>query len=701
MAISLFSHNQEACDAIEQLLLRENRAAVIHPTGTGKSMIVFRFAQLHATQSFLWLSPSDYIARTQLKNALDADSAADFSHIAFMTYARLTYLDDAEITLLKPDYIILDEFHRCGAEVWGDGVQRLLQIHPQAKVIGLSATRIRYLDHQRDMADELFDGHIASEMTLGEAVVRGILPAPRYVTTVYQYQKNLEQYARRVYAQKRRQSRERSERFLQTLRRALDQADGLDKVFQKYIIERSGRYILFCANVSHMMEVRSHISEWFGSIDSAPHCYLVHAENTESDAAYDAFCQDESDHLKLLLCVNMLNEGIHIRDLAGVVLFRPTVSPIIYKQQIGRALTTGSSRIPLILDIVNNVESLYSISSIQQEMFTAVNRLRSEGLDDLIVLERFAIIDQVQDCRELFERLESSLHIDWNEYYQAAAAYRAEFGDLMIPQRYVTADGKCLGSWLQTQRNIRNGSKAGSLTEVQINKLDALGIVWENHKDLVWENHYQAAHAYYREHRHLAVPSDYVTPEGLKLGMWLNNLRSKYALLPPEAQSDATKERIRRMNAIGMVWNTFELRWEQYFAEASAYAQNNGNLLVPTSYVTPNGLALGAWIHNQRSKYKGNSAGKLTEVQIARLNEIGMEWDDLNDKRWMRYYDAAKAYYESNGNLKIAKRYVTDEGLKLGIWLVNQRSLYKRNFSQSGSLSPERISLLDNIGMAW
>ena len=40
------------------------------------------------------------------------------------------------------------------------------------------------------MAEELFDGHIANEMTLGEAIVRGILPTPNYVTTVYQYQKD-------------------------------------------------------------------------------------------------------------------------------------------------------------------------------------------------------------------------------------------------------------------------------------------------------------------------------------------------------------------------------------------------------------------------------------------------------------------------------------------------------------------------------
>ena len=66
---------------------------------------------------------------------------------------------------------------------------RLWAKHPDARVLGLSATNIRYLDNQRDMAWELFGGNIASELTLGEAVATGILPAPKYVLSVYSYQK--------------------------------------------------------------------------------------------------------------------------------------------------------------------------------------------------------------------------------------------------------------------------------------------------------------------------------------------------------------------------------------------------------------------------------------------------------------------------------------------------------------------------------
>lgn len=136
-------------------------AAVIHPTGTGKSMIAFKLVEQHLHNHFLWLSPSEYIYKTQLEN-IDTQ----FSNIEYMSYSRLMKHEDS-IDTLHPDYIILDEFHRCGAAEWGKSVRKLLEAYPKAKRLGLSATNIRYLDNQRNMAEELFEGNIASEMTLG------------------------------------------------------------------------------------------------------------------------------------------------------------------------------------------------------------------------------------------------------------------------------------------------------------------------------------------------------------------------------------------------------------------------------------------------------------------------------------------------------------------------------------------------------
>ena len=191
--IDLFEHNQTAyCKAVSMLAER-GKAAVVHPTGTGKSFIAFKLAEDNPSSRVLWLSPSEYIFRTQLEN-IKAVCGYEPHNVEFRTYAKLMQTDGNGIAELKPSYIILDEFHRVGAEMWGKGVEKLFYVYPDVPVLGLSATSIRYLDNRRDMADELFDGNIASEMTLGEAVVRGILTPPEYVLSIYSCSKDIEKY---------------------------------------------------------------------------------------------------------------------------------------------------------------------------------------------------------------------------------------------------------------------------------------------------------------------------------------------------------------------------------------------------------------------------------------------------------------------------------------------------------------------------
>ena len=555
--------------------------------------------------AFLWLGPSEYIFRTQLLSL--QKSAPDFSvsHVCFQTYASLLSGTHTLIGL-HIDYIILDEFHRVGSEHWGAAVKQVLADHPEAKVLGLSATQIRYLDHRRDMAEELFGQSIAAQMTVGEAVVRGILPVPKYVTTVYQYQQGLERYQQRINRMTSRRQQNKCEKYLQALRRTIEKADGLDVVFARHMTDRHGKYIVFCSNVEHLIELKSHSDEWFRLIDNKPNCYQVFAESAESSGEYEAFLQDDSMHLKLLFCVNMLNEGIHAEGISGVILFRPTVSPIIYKQQIGRALNAGKTNEPLIIDVVNNVEGLYSIDTLTREMEDAIQRFRAENRSELIVHERFHVIDQVQDCRKLFEQMEDSLHIDWEEYYQAATSYWEAYGNLQIPQRYVTADGKCQGSWLATQRKIYNGNRAGSLTLVQIERLERIGIVWDNLKDQLWETLFSELRKYKEKYGHLDIPSSYIDTTGFALGKWVGRMRIKWQ--QKVELSSLEQEQLKRLDELGFVWDYRQYQWQINIAHARQYYKEEGNLMVPINYKTRDGFALGAWIFNLRSARRGNIA---------------------------------------------------------------------------------------------
>lgn len=499
MALELFAHNEKAYRAAVRMMDAYGKAAIVHPTGTGKSYIAFKLIEDHPDAVVVWLSPSAYIFKTQIESLKKNDPDFPLGNVHFFTYAKLmccTEVQLAEIAGLKPAYIILDEFHRAGAECWGESTAALLKLCPGAKLLGLTATNVRYLDNNRDMAKELFHGHIASEMTLGEAVVRGILPAPKYVTTVYQYQKALAKYQARVDNLRTPGLQDANQKYLDALRRALEQADGLDKLFARHITNKAGKYIVFCANKEHMDEMVSHVPEWFAGVNPDTAVYEAYSDDPGTDKAFADFKADESNRLKLLFCIDMLNEGVHVAGISGVILFRPTISPIIYKQQIGRALTAGDSASPLILDVVNNFEGLASISGLQSEMQEAVQRLYANGEGDKIVTERFEIIEQVRDCRMLFERLQASLSSSWEHYFAEASIYYAEHGDLNIPKRYTTPAGLSLGGWLVTQRRVREGKISGSLTEQQVARLDSIGMVWGDRKEIAWQHRLELAQEY-------------------------------------------------------------------------------------------------------------------------------------------------------------------------------------------------------------
>ena len=367
VALRLFEHNEKAYRAAVRMMEQYGKAAIVHPTGTGKSYIAFKLIEDNPEKVVLWLSPSEYIFKTQLESLKRNDPDFPLANIHFYTYAKRMCCTQAqldEIAAQKPAYIIFDESHRAGAECWGESTVALLKLCPDAKFLGLTATNIRYLDNNRDMAEELFDSRVASNMTLGEAVVMGILPAPKYVTTVYQYQKALAKYQARVDNLRTPGIQDVNQKYLDALRRALEQADGLDKVFAD-------------------------------------------------------FKTDTGDRLKLLFCIDMLNEGVHVEGISGVILFRPTISPIIYKQQIAR-------------------------------------------------LDSIGMVWGNRNDRQ------------WNQGYQEAKRYFEAHGDLRVPVNYVSPEGYALGKWVKRQRYTRQNPEksCGALTEERMERLDAIGMIW-------------------------------------------------------------------------------------------------------------------------------------------------------------------------------------------------------------------------------
>ena len=608
--------------------------------------------------------------------------AFDGGNIAFYTYAKLMNMSEGEMLDIKPDYIILDEFHRCGAAEWGAGVNTLIDMYPDTPVLGLSATAIRYLDAQRDMAAELFDSNIASEMSLGEAIVKGILNPPKYVLSIFSYKEELNRYEKRLRKVRNKAARDKAEEILEKLRRAIDKAEGLDSIFNKHITDRTGRYIIFCANYEAMLEAMDKVGEWFHLIDEKPYIYHVYSDDASTSKSFKEFkTNDDNSHLKLLFCIDALNEGVHVEGVSGVILLRPTVSPIIYKQQIGRALSASKTTKPVVFDIVNNIEGLYSIDSVREEMEAALKYMSNEGDSKDAINDSFEVIDEVRGCIELFDALEDTLTAGWDIMYLEAKRYYEEHGNLIVPATYETSEGYSLGRWIRTQRNSYE-----SLSDEQVEKLNKIGMLWTSVIKDRWLTNYNYARRYYEENGNLVVPYAYeITDDGsnVKLGVWISSQRDSYA------KGRLRDEQISMLEEIGMCWDRYDEKWEIGYSYARLFKEQKGDInFVPADY-NIDGFNLGRWLNSQRTNYRN---GKLNDKRIAKLSKLGFKWS-AHEAFWDKGYEYAASYKRTHGNLKMPVGYVCDDGFKLKSWLCNQVSRYKK-----GNLSEGQVSKLQSIG---
>ncbi len=758
MNLKLYPHNHEAFIKVEQLLKTKGKAAVIHPTGTGKSYIAYALIVSHPDKEFLWISPNEYIYRTQL-DMLEKGQGFTLKNVVFRTYAWVLKHPEKLIDV-QFDYIILDEFHRVGAKRWGEGVKRILEVYPEAGVLGLTATNVRYLDRKRDMAKELFEDAIASEMSVSEAMARGILPVPNYVISAYSYREKIEQLQGRVKEIENRAKREESQNLLARLRHSLEQAEGVSEILARHIKDTHGKYIVFCRSLEHLYEMIAKVPEWFGLIDRHPHIYHVHTYNPRSQGDFYRFMQDDSNHLKLLFAIDMINEGIHVKDVDGVILLRPTVSPIVYKQQIGRALATGKKKIPVIFDMVNNFESLQYVGELVNEFEEQKELLKKYGRSAYVEVEEFRIFDEMREARQLLELLQKNLDASWDDYYEELKAYVAEKGNAKVPCGYVTADGLQLGKWLQRQKGFFRAGRMAADRKALL--LELCGTMEYDNK-LQFNHWMDLLRQYKEEHGDVLVKCPYITGNGERLGEWCSNMKTRYR------EGTLSEEVIRRLEDIGFCWSTKQKNWETGYEHAKAYCEEKGNLDVEKRYRSPDGYPLGQWLLAQRRIQSGKERGgrRLTKEQFTRLDALGMRWESQEDilfeeyvelfcrykekyqmtsiptshreegrplgqwafkirKRkkegelpreweerlneigflwdmsfpiWYCQYRKAKEYYEENGTLTISSKYKEQHGEQLSVWLLRQRRLYREK--RFDLLTEERIQLLDEIGFQW
>ena len=706
--IELYPHNQAALNHLEEALKYTRRAAVIQPTGTGKSFVALAFIERRPNNSFLYLAPSTHIFN-QLKH--HAGHTDVLLHTTMMTYQKLCLLHEDELGKLEPDYIILDEFHRCGADDWGSAVDHLLALYVECFLIGFTATPVRYLDKAgtRDMSEELFHGSIASYYTLQDAINDKVLPVPHYVLgdiLMNERVSSLETALTQVASYGR--ARTAGYSLLESLKRNMAEAQGIDEIFKCHMPNRFAKLIVFCRNLEHIAQCREDMHRWLGPGKKIRE-YVCRSDEKAADIELNAFAGDnERNAIRLLYCVDMLNEGIHIKDVDGVVMLRPTISPIVYLQQIGRCLACSSdgSTSPVIFDLVNNYESARVEESGQRVFNIEFSHHPSsgKGKNTPIPFYMSGVPTQFEAILEKFDHLFTRAG-RWDFCYSILQEFYHEYGQ--YPHSRTCYRGIKIGRWLSEQILYIQHNSLSAARKERLEMLPGWStfLIERQPTRRTFDDYYKELLVYFEREGHIDIPQSYINPStGCKLGLYLTRLRH---IRKKTDRGHLSQDQINRLNALGMKWVKREHPYrdfDYYYQQLIKFYRREGHIKVPTRFIDPDtGCHLGNFINCVRQAKRGTGHDiVLTDRQIEMLNDLGMVWQvQASPLPFDTYYEELLRYYRREGHIRVPGNYIVPEnGCKLGKFIQRMRAI-RAGTASSGFITQEQIAKLDAMGMVW
>lgn len=686
MSMTLNPVNEAAFQKAVQSLETLNRAAVFHPTGTGKSCIAWKVVEAHPQTTFFWLVAGAQRLALRQAELTRYNGGTLPGNVRFCDCEKLAAATPEQWVRLgeqKPGCMVLDCYHELSAVCWAQSVQKLLRMCPQAKVLGLGVPNGAPVCAA---AQELFADCIVSHMTVAEAMAAGTMPVPSaYAALLWPQEEELATLRARIKNLCMPKGDTSLRVQYEELSWSLRQVENLTVLLPRLLSDTSGHYLVLFESAAYQEKLGTELEQLLRTVDSAVRFYAADHACFADSAAVETFLSDTAPGPKVLLCVNAPGVQQPLEGLAGVILVRQSSLMSTFKQMLCRALVAAGSRSVPVFDLVAQFEGLGNGRTLQRDCTEAMTRAGSKT-------PGFRQERPMQQTYRLYGKLRREMEARGEVLCQAAADAAAKEGTLELPRSYTIHSGVPVGKWLELQRQVQAGQRPGRLTAEQAAKLEKLGIRWNHRLEAAWEKGFASAQKYRTEHGDLLVPVRYRDKNDFALGEWIVYNRQRYL------GGNLTQNRIERLEAIGMVWSTSNDLWEQNYAAATQYYLEHGDLEVPIKYETPSGFGLGVWLGAQRAAHK---AGELPQEQLERLDALGMDWTNRNDRKWMSLYDVAAAYYHEHGNLNVPSEYVTPDGVLLGKWVARQRYAYLNPDRSSARVTPERKALLDKLGMVW
>jgi superfamily II DNA or RNA helicase/diadenosine tetraphosphate (Ap4A) HIT family hydrolase/SOS-response transcriptional repressor LexA len=387
------------------------RGLVVMATGLGKTYLAaFDFASFGG-QRMLFLAHREEIL-TQAERAFSRvfpdrsrgllvgdqrDVDADLLFGSVQTMGR-----DAHLRTFAPthfDYIVVDEFHHASARTYRD-----ILAHFQPRfLLGLTATPDR-LDGASLL--DLCDENLVARIGLVEGIKRKLLVPFRYFAA-----KDVADYAHIPW---------RSGRFEEeALTAAVATQERAGQALREYRARApSGvrRTLAFCATRAHARFMAEYLTA------HGVHAAAVYSGPGSAPRA-ETLAQFREGRIEVLCAVDVFNEGLDVPDVNTVLMLRPTESPVIFLQQVGRGLRLGDRQEKPALTVVDFIGNHRSFLRKPQALLALVGQDVPPGAalrllrDHEVELPEGCSIEIETEALDLLERV-SKLSKDDQLIYQ-------------------------------------------------------------------------------------------------------------------------------------------------------------------------------------------------------------------------------------------------------------------------------------------
>lgn len=413
--IKLKSYQETAVRNIDRIFENKQFAATILPTGAGKSFVALTEMLNYKNKEILYLAPSNEIL-DQIENYIieyihgkkgiltknkRAIITEEFPNLTLAMYPTLMSNNSDEIIKKKYKLIVFDELHRTGAKEWKNKIDELISNQDnQTKFLGITATPQRDTDNI-DMSSQLAkqlgyseeeitnNEHISINLDLLEAIKLGIVINPRIIQCEYNLNNDglMENLLEMINSVKNEELKQEYLSRYDELRRKITLADGISEIL-KNNVNVGNKFIVFIPvssqekNKINLLEdedgnsiskidgkklikiYKSEIANYFNGTNQNLEFYSMlgsYSKQRNLDELHE-FEIDNPNSIKFMIVMNKLNEGIHVKNVDGIIWFRPIdeKSKILYLQQLGRIIyampnsSLNEVKRPLAIDLTNN-----------------------------------------------------------------------------------------------------------------------------------------------------------------------------------------------------------------------------------------------------------------------------------------------------------------------------------------------------------